>query len=166
MKKFFVFPQLFAGGHTVTVTKDEHMTTASASSTSDVQADATVTLTLTPASGYEVADVEVLAGGVTIHEDSDVVTFKMGSSDVAIMVRSQKNNEYIVLENRDVWVNGSKTALKRNAKLLIAENGMVYGNEGTPSALTISADVIASLKKEGVIIKANPAWEGEPTPSA
>ena len=57
--------QLFAGGHSVTVLKDAHMTTASASSTSDVQAEATVTLTLTPATNYELDTVEVLAGGVT-----------------------------------------------------------------------------------------------------
>ena len=82
----------------VTVLKDAHMTTASASATEDVQAAATVTLTLTPASGYEVADVEVLAGGVTVHQDDSTVSFAMGSSDVVISVTSQKNNEYRISE--------------------------------------------------------------------
>ena len=83
MKKLFMDLQLFAGGHNVLVLKDSHMTTASASSTSDVQAAATVTLTLTPASGYEVANVEVLAGGVTVHLDmsrgDEQYKFKMGA---------------------------------------------------------------------------------------
>ena len=166
MKKFLVFPQLFAGGHSVTVVGDSHMTAASASSTSDVQADATVTLTLTPAAGYEVADVQVLAGGVTIHEDSDVVTFKMGSSDVVINVTSQKNNEYRIAENCYVCVNGSVTNLRKNISEHKGANGEILRINCTPTVLTISADVIKSLEKAGVIEKYNPAWKGTPTPSA
>ena len=76
--------QIFAGGHTVTVHKDAHMTTASASSTSDVQKDAEVTLTLTPASGYEVAEIEVISGGVTITTEDDTTGFVMGNEDVVL----------------------------------------------------------------------------------
>ena len=166
MKKMFVFPQLFAGGHSVTVTKDAHMTTASASSTSDVQADATVTLTLTPASGYEVADVQVLAGGVTVHEDSDVVTFKMGSSDVVINVTSQKNNEYRIAENCYICVNGSVTKIQKNVVPVKSANGEIIRVDCTPTALTVSDDVIKELKRAGVIEMFNPAWKGTPTPSA
>ena len=165
MNKYLMNLQLFAGGHSVTVIKDAHMTTASASSTSDVQAAATVTLTLTPASGYEVADVEVLAGGVTVHQDDSTVSFAMGSSDVVINVTSQKNNEYKIVENCYVNVNGSKTELKRNIILERGATGEYVALNCTPTALTISADVIAALLKSGVIVKNHPAWKGTPTPS-
>ena len=158
--------QLFAGGHSVTVTKDAHMTTASASSTTDVQAEATVTLTLTPASGYEVADVQVLAGGVTVHQDDDTISFAMGSSDVVINVTSQKNNEYRISENCYVNINGTETQLRRNMTEVKGANGEVMKVDCTPTALSISADVIDALKKAGVIEKFNPAWKGTPTPSA
>ena len=158
--------QLFAGGHDVTVQKDAHMTTASASSTSDVQKDATVTLTLTPASNYEVADVQVLAGGVTIHEDSDVVTFKMGEADVVIVVTSQANNEYKVTENCNVYVNGTKTALVKNVTVVYAANGAIADVECSPTAVTLNAEIIADLVAEGILVKNHPAWEGTPTPES
>ena len=158
--------QLFAGGHSVTVQKDAHMTTASASSTSDVQKDATVTLTLTPASGYEVADVQVLAGGVTIHEDSDVVTFTMGEADVVIVVTSQANNEYKVTESINVYVNGTKTALVKNVTVVYAANGAIADVECSPTAVTLNAEIIADLVAEGILVKNHPAWEGTPTPES
>ena len=167
MKNMILFPQMFAGGHSVTVTKDAHMTTASASSTSDVQKDATVTLTLTPASGYEVADVEVLAGGVEVHQDNTTISFTMGEADVIINVKSQKNNEYRIAENCYVCVNGTVSkAIKKNIVEHKGANGQVLRVDCTPTALTISADVIKSLEKAGVIEKYNPAWKGTPTPSA
>ena len=158
--------QLFAGGHAVRVMKDAHMTTASASATSDVQADATVTLTLTPASGYEVADVQVLAGDVEVHEDNNVVTFKMGSKDVDIVVTSQKNNDYKITENRDVYVNNSKTTLVKNLTEVLAPNGAIAEIKCNPTAVTLDAGIVAELVKEGVLVKNHPAWKGTPTPSA
>ena len=159
--------QLFAGGHNVTVLKDAHMTTASASSTSDVQAAATVTLTLTPASNYEVADVQVLAGGVTVHQDDDTISFAMGSSDVVIYVTSQKNNEYRISENVPVVLNGVvNNTVKRNLKEIRGTNGELLRVDCTPTALSISADIIKALEAEGVIEKYHPAWKGTPTPSA
>ena len=166
MKKLYMDLQLFAGGHSVTVLKDSNMTTASASSTTDVQAAATVTLTLTPASGYEVADVQVLAGGVTVHQDDSTVSFAMGSSDVVIYVTSQKNNEYRISENCYVSVNGTGSIIRRNLKEVKGANGEVRRVDCTPTALTISADVIAELEKAGVIEKYHAAWKGTPTPSA
>jgi len=144
--------QLFAGGHNVTVLKDANMTTASASSTSDVQANATVTLTLTPASNYELDTVEVLAGGVTI-EYGDDVTFKMGSADVTLIARAKKSNTYQVLENCDVWVNGSKSTLRRNTTLVKAPNGAIKAVEVSGTTVTLNAEMVADLVKQGVIVK-------------
>lgn len=144
--------QLFAGGHSVTVLKDANMTTASASSTSDVQANATVTLTLTPASNYELDTVEVLAGGVTI-EYGDDVTFKMGSADVTLIARSKKANTYQVLENCDVWVNGTKSTLRRNTTLVKAPNGAIKAVEVSGTTVTLNAEMVEDLVKQGVIVK-------------
>ena len=110
--------QLFAGGHSVSVVADAGMSAASASSSSDVQANTTVTLTLTPASTYELESVEVLKGGVTLEKSAQgAYSFKMGSADVTIVVKSRKENAYKIVENCDVWVNGTKTHLQRNLQL-------------------------------------------------
>lgn len=156
--------QLFAGGHSVTVYKDAHMTTASASSTSDVQKNATVTLTLTPASGYEVANVEVISGGVTIYQ-GDNVTFTMGEENVVLYVTSQATNAYKVVENCFVSVNGTVTNLVRNMTLIYGVNGAIVGVDGTASAISLGADVLANLVASGVIVK-DPAWKGEEEPEA
>ena len=157
--------QLFAGGHSVTVYKDGHMTTASASATSDVAKDATVTLTLTPASGYEVANVEVIAGGVTITE-GDTIGFVMGEENVVISVTSQKDNLYMILENALTCVNnGTRTELKRNVSYEYGPGGEIVKVNCTPTALTISADLIAGLVASGAIVKL-PAWHGEPEPES
>ena len=152
MKKHFMDLQLFAGGHSVTVLKDAHMTTASASATSDVQAEATVTLTLTPATGYELDTVEVLAGGVTI-EYGDSVSFEMGSENVQLIARSKKANTYQVLENCDVWVNGTKSQLRRNTTLVKAPNGAIKAVEVSGTTVTLNAEMVEDLVKQGVIVK-------------
>ena len=155
--------QLFTGS-TVTVYKDAHMTTASASPNSSVAKDATVTLTLTPASGYEVKDIIVIAGGVTVHQDNTTVSFACGETDVVLYVTSQKNNEYKVTENRDVYVNDSKTTLRRNLTEVLAPNGAIAEIKCNPTTVTLDAGVVAELVKEGVLVKDNPAWKGTPTP--
>ena len=154
--------QLFAGGHSVTVYKDAHMTTASASSTSDVQKDATVTLTLTPASGYEVANVEVISGGVTIYQ-GDSITFTMGETNVVLYVTSKANNAYRVVEPCFCCVNQTVTKLNRNMKLVFGKNGAIIGVEGEDTTITLNADMVANLLASGVIVK-EPAWEGEEEP--
>lgn len=153
MKKFLNL-QLFAGGHNVSVVADGGFSAASASSSSDVQAETTVTLTLTPASTYELASVEVLRGGVTLDYDpDDGYSFEMGSADVVIVAKSKKNNIYKIVENCDVWVNGSKTHLQRNLKLVQGPNGAIVGVEGSGQAVTLSAEIVAELVKAGTLVK-------------
>lgn len=145
--------QQFAGGHSVTVYKDSHVTTATPSSDSDVQKNADVTLTLEFGTGYELDEIEVVAGGVTVELDDSTWGFKMGDADVVLNVKSKKNNAYIVTENTYVWVNGSGTELLRNMKIEKGANGEIFAVTSTPTALSISADVIASLVKQGVLVK-------------
>ena len=157
--------QLFTGS-SVTVYKDAHMTTASASPNSSVAKDATVTLTLTPATGYEVKDIIVIAGGVTVHQDNNTIRFACGETDVILYVTSQKNNEYKVVETCNVYVNGAKTQLVKNVKPVYSANGGLADVECTPTAVTLDAAIVADLVAEGILVKDNPAWKGTPTPSA
>ena len=145
--------QRFAGGHSVTVYKDSHVTTATPSSDTDVQKNADVTLTLVLADGYEVDDIEVVAGGVTVTLTSDTYGFKMGEADVVLNVKSKKNNLYKIVENTWVWVNGSGTELKRNMVIERGANGAITGVSCTGTAVTVSADIVASLVAQGVLIK-------------
>lgn len=153
MKKRILNLQQFAGGHSVTVYKDSHVTTATPSSDSDVQKDAEVTLTLVFGTGYELDEIEVVTGGVKVELDDETWGFTMGEADVVLNVKSKKNNAYIVTENTWVWVNGSGTELKRNMKIEKGANGEIFAVSSTPTALSISADVIASLVKQGVLVK-------------
>lgn len=146
--------QLFSGGHTVTVRKDDGMTTASASATSDVQKDTEVTLTLTPANGKEVAGVDVLSGGVTIDYDpTDGYSFVMGEANVEIVVRSKANNLYRVTEETAVYVNNAKTVLHKNTEVVLTKQGGIADVKCTPQALTIN-DAIQNLINQGILVKA------------
>lgn len=156
--------QLFAGSLTVTVNKDANMTTASASPSSSLAKDDKVTLTLTPASGYEVAEIEVIAGGISHIYQGDTVWFEMGEADVILYVKSQANNKYKIVENCYVAVNGSVTQLRKNMKFVYGKNGAVIDVDSTPTAITLSADLIANLLESGVIVKDSPAWSGEEEP--
>lgn len=154
--------QYFAGSLTVTVYKDAGMTTASASPSSSLAKGDTVTLTLTPASGYEVADVEVVSGGVTITE-GETIGFKMGETDVVLYVKSHSTSKYKVVENCFCAVNGTVTRLQRNMEIVYGVNGAIVGVKGSETTISLSADMIANLEKSGVIVK-DPAWHGEPEP--
>lgn len=146
--------QQFAGGHSVTCQNTGNFTAFSASSTSDVQANATVTLTVTPASGYELDTIEVVSGGVTIEYGTESITFKMGSSDVILTAKAKKNNMYKVVENCVYSVNGAALAeLQRNMTLELGKTGAIVGVSSNGTELSISADVIANLVNEGVLVK-------------
>lgn len=157
--------QLFAGSLTVTVNKDAHMTTASASPSSSLAKDDKVTLTLTPASGYEVAEIEVIAGGISHIYQGETVWFEMGEADVELYVKSQANNKYKIVENCYVAVNGSVTRLQKNMQFVYGKTGAVIDVDSTPTAITLSADLIENLLESGVIVKDSPAWSGEEEPA-
>jgi len=152
-KLFKLNLQQFAGGHSVTVYKDSHVTTATPSADSDVQANADVTLTLVFGTGYELDEIEVVTGGVEVELDESTWGFKMGSADVVLNVKSKKNNLYRIAENTWVWVNGSGTELKKNMIIERGANGAITGIKCTPTAVTVSADIIASLVEQGVLVK-------------
>ena len=152
MKKI-LFPQLFAGGHSVTIVADGGFSAASASASSDVQKNADVTLTLTLGSGKELASVEVLSGDVELKNTGGTWGFKMGEENVVIVAKSKGNNVYQVVENTYVCVNGTVTNLQRNMQLQKGPNGAIVGVDVSGTALTLSASVIAALVKSGAIIK-------------
>lgn len=151
MKKYKLDLQMFAGSLTVTVYKDEGITTATASPASSLEEGDTVTLTVTPASGKEIASYDVLSGGVTV--DPATKKFDMGESNVVLVVRSKGDNVYKVVENTPVWINGSKTELTRNMQLLKGPNGAIVGVDCTGTAITFDAAVVSELVKAGAIIK-------------
>ena len=142
--------QLFAGGHSVTVVADDGFSAASASSTSDVQKDAEVTLTLTLKTNYELADVEVLQGGVTVNLTTK--KFVMGESNVVLAAKSKANNLYKVTENCTVWINGTKTDLTKNVTVVLTKNGAIADVTCSPTAITLN-DAVQALIDQGVLIK-------------
>lgn len=142
-------------GHSVTVYKDANMTTATASPNSSVAKDASVALTLTPASNYEVAEVEVVAGGVTVAYDADDGWgFTMGEADVVLNVKSGKANNYMVTEETSVNVNDAKTVLHANTVVELTKNGVVKGVTAKSGGTVVAAsDAVAQLVEDGVLVK-------------
>lgn len=145
--------QRFAGSLTVTCQNTGNFTAFSASPASSLAKNDTVTLTVTPASGYELDTIDVVSGGVTIEYGDDSITFKMGESNVVLTAKAKKNNLYKVVENTYVWVNGSKTELIRNMKLIRGANGAIVDVETSGSEVSICADVVASLVEQGILVK-------------
>ena len=138
-------------GSSVTVYRDAGASAFSASPNSSVAKDAEVTLTVTLASGYEVDEYEVIAGGVTVNPTTK--KFACGDSDVVIYLKTKKNNVYAVTEDTEVNINGTKTTLSKNVQLLKTKNGGVYGATVNGTELTIDAAVIAQLVADGIIVK-------------
>ena len=142
---------LFAGGHSVTVVSDEGISAASASSTSDVAKDAEVTLTVTAASGYEIKEYEVLAGGVTV--DPATKKFTMGESNVIIAVKSRATTSYLVTEETMVNVNDNPVRLHKNAKVVLTPNGVPKAVIADGGAATVTMnDAVQSLIDQGILV--------------
>ena len=146
--------QRFAGTLTVTVTKDlaAHWTAASASPASSLAEGDTVTLTATPATGYKVDEIRVLAGGVTIEKGASGYSFTMGESNVTLLFLAKASGKYRIIENTFVNVNGVKTELQRNMMIEYSNNGAVIGVNGESTSISLSADIIQALKDSGAIV--------------
>lgn len=142
--------QWFAGGHSVTLVHDDGASAFTASSSSDVQKDAEVTLTVTLKTGYAVDKYDVLSGGVTV--DPATKKFTMGEADVVIALKTKATNEMIITEDCLVNINGTKTQLKKNVKVLVSSSGGIYGAEVNGTAVTFDAAVVQQLVANGILV--------------
>ena len=143
---------LFAGGHSVTIQKDAHISAASASATTDVQKNAEVTLTVTAADNYEIAEYEVLAGGVTV--DPSTKKFTMGEENVVIVVHSRLANNYMVTEETMVCVNDTKTVLHANQIVTRTKAGGLKSISAKSGGTVVSAsDAVQSLIDQEILVK-------------
>ena len=139
--------------YTVTCLKDSGITTFSASPASGAK-DTTVTLTITPASGYELDEIEVAAGGVTIEESSGTYSFDIGEANVTLYAKSKGSKTYKVTENVFTCVNGTVTELTRNMKIEYSKNGAIVAVDSAGTDLSsLNADILAQLVDAGVLVK-------------
>jgi len=143
----------FDSTYTVTCLADSGFSAFSASPASGAK-DTTVTLTVTPASGYELDEIEVAAGGVTIEEDDGVYSFDIGEANVVLYAKSKGNKVYKVTENVYTCVNGTVTNLTRNLKLTFSKNGAIVAVDSDGTDLSsLNADVLKQLVDAGVLVK-------------
>jgi len=144
---------LFAGGHSVTLYKDSHVTTFSASATSDVAKDAEVTLTVVVADGYEVDEYEVIAGGVTVNETTK--KFTMGEENVVIYLKTKADNKYMVTEECWACLNGgTPTILHANTVIELTPNGVPKGITAKSGGTSVTVDAaIQNLIDQGILVK-------------
>ena len=143
--------QFDATTYTVTVYADAGITSATSSAASGAKGTE-ITLTITPASGYELDEIEVVTGGVTVNQTTK--KFTIDEANVVLFVKSKANNVYKVVESCTVNVNGSKTNLTRNMKLITGATGAVVDIDCSGTAIsTLGADMIASLVAQGIIVK-------------
>ena len=153
--------QKFAGSLTVTVVKDANAnwTAASASPASSLAEGDKVTLTVTPATGYELDELIVTAGGVEIgwDEENENYYFYMGASNVTIFFRSKATTTYKVVENTIVSVNGSNTNLTRDMTIEYGVNGAIVDVKSDGTSLSaLSADIVSALLTSGAIAPIEP----------
>ena len=146
---------LFAGSLTVTVYKDSHITTATATPDSSLAKDDEVALDITPATNYELAEIEVVAGGVTPEYDADDGWgFVMGEADVVLNVKSKKANNYMVTEETSVNVNDNPIVLHQNSIVQLTKNGVPKGVTAKDGGSVIAAsDAVQSLVDQGILVK-------------
>lgn len=142
---------LFAGGHSVSLLKDSHVTTFTASSSEDVQKNAEVTLTVVIADGYEVDEYEVISGGVTV--DPATKKFTMGEADVVIYLKTKADNKYMVTEETMTCVNDTKVTLHANVVYELTKNGVIKGVSAGGGASITDSDAVQQLIADGVLVK-------------
>ena len=142
---------LFDTTYTVTVLKDAGITTATASAASGAKGTE-ITLTVTPETGYEIAEYEVISGGVTVNPATK--KFTIDEANVVIYVRSKANNKYLVTEECMASLNGTKAVFHKNAVVQLTPNGVpkaVVAENGGAS-VTVN-DAVQSLIDQGILVK-------------
>ena len=137
--------------YSVTCYADDGFTAFSASPGSGAE-ETTVTLTITPKSGYELDEIQVIAGGVEIEFGEDSVTFDIGEANVVLYAKSKANNKYKVTEECVVFVNGAKTALHKNVEVILTKQGAIEDVQCTPTAITVN-DAVQNLIDQGILVK-------------
>jgi len=135
--------------YTVTVKKDAGITTATASAASGAK-DTEITLTITPATGYELADIEVIEGGVTV--DMATKKFTIGEANVLLFVKSKANNLYMVTEPCSINVNDVKQTFQRNTIVQLTKAGGIKGLDCEGTAITLN-DAVQSLIDQEILVK-------------
>lgn len=144
--------KMFAGSLTLTTYKDAGMTTATPSANSSLAENDEVTYTLTPASGYEFAECEIIAGGATYNPATKKL--KMGAANAVVYFKTKANNKYIVTEDVKLSVNGATLSLKKNTVLVKAANGAVIDvTNGGGTAISTCGAAIEGAIASGVLVK-------------
>lgn len=140
-------------GHSVTCYKDAGASAFTASPYSSVAKDAEVTLTVTLAAGYEVAEYEVIAGGVTV--DPATKKFTMGDADVVINLKTKANNKYMVTEECKACLNdGAWTVLHKNTVISLTPNGVPKAITVEDGGTTVTVNAaIQNLIDQGILVK-------------
>ena len=145
---------LFSGSYTLTVYNDGNFSATSASPSSSLAKDDKSTLTITPNSGYELDEIEVVSGGCTIQDDSGTKKVKMGDASAVILIKGKKANNYMVLEETMIDINGTRTVLHANTTVQVSKHGVPTGVTVKDGGTVISAsDAVDQLIAEGVLVK-------------
>ena len=141
-------------GYSVTCYKDAHATAFSASPNSSVATETEVELTVTPASGYEVDEIEVIEGGVTIVEEDGDYSFVMGSANVVLNLKTKANNKYMVTEDCFYAVNDTRVHLNKNSVVELTKNGVPKAVTALSGGASITVnDAVQSLIDQGILVK-------------
>lgn len=144
--------KLFSGSLTLTTYKDAGFSAATPSASTTLAENDEVTYTLTMASGYELDEVEIIAGGATYNPETKKLT--MGAANAVVYFKSKASNKYIVTENHRVCVNNQVLELKKNTKLVTAANGAIIAvDNGGGTAISSCAAAIEGLVKQGILVK-------------
>ena len=147
--------KMFAGSLTLTTYKDAGLSAATPSASTSLAEEDEVTYTLTFATGYELDECEIIAGGATYNPATKKLT--MGAANAVVYFKTKANNKFLVTENAYANVNGAEIELKKNMVLEIGNNGAVIGvraaSGGQSLTLATFQPAIDGLIASGVLVK-------------
>lgn len=144
--------RMFSGSLTLTTYKDAGLSAATPSASTSLAENDEVTYTLTFASGYELAECEIIAGGATYNPATKKLT--MGAANAVVYFKTKANNKYIVTEDVKLGVNGDTLSLKKNTVLVKAANGAVIDvTNGGGTAISTCGAAIDGAVVAGVLVK-------------
>ena len=97
----------------------------------------------------------VAVGDILFAYETDKAAFECEAETAGTLLKImfEEGDDVPVLENVCVGINGAMTEPKRNVMLKTSANGQICGVETDGSPVSVSADIVASLVKDGIIVK-------------
>ena len=140
-------------GSSLTVYNDGNFSATTCSPSSSLAKNDKSTLTITPNTGKTLDTIEVITGGCEVINESGTWKVKMGESDAIVFVKGKTAKNYLVTEECSISINGTVTALHKNAVVQYTPNGVPKGVTAESGGTVIAdSDAVTELIAQGILV--------------